>query len=62
VKKPGELEEALGAALGHARSALLSVQVAKQELLMPPTVNFEQAKGFGVYLVKAMLNHRGMKF
>jgi pyruvate dehydrogenase (quinone) len=59
VEDPGELEEALGAALGHAGPALLSVKVAKQELSMPPTVDFEQVKGFGVYLVKAMLNHRG---
>jgi pyruvate dehydrogenase (quinone) len=59
VEEPGELEEALGATLGHAGPALLSVKVAKQELSMPPTVDFEQAKGFGVYLVKAMLNHRG---
>jgi pyruvate dehydrogenase (quinone) len=26
---------------------------------MPPTIDFDQAKGFGVYLVKAMLNGRG---
>jgi pyruvate dehydrogenase (quinone) len=26
---------------------------------MPPTIDFEQAKGFGIYLVKAMLNGRG---
>jgi len=37
----------------------VSVKVAKHELSLPPTIEFEQAKGFGVYLVKAMLNGRG---
>jgi pyruvate dehydrogenase (quinone) len=26
---------------------------------LPPTIDFEQAKGFGIYLVKAALNGRG---
>jgi pyruvate dehydrogenase (quinone) len=33
--------------------------VAKQELSFPPTIDLEQAKGFGIYLIKAMLNGRG---
>jgi pyruvate dehydrogenase (quinone) len=37
----------------------VSVKVAKHELAMPPTIDFEQVKGFGIYLVKAMLNGRG---
>jgi pyruvate dehydrogenase (quinone) len=59
VEDPGDLEAALRAALAHPGPALVSVKVAKQELSMPPTIDFEQAKGFGIYLVKAMLNHRG---
>ncbi|HMD30924.1 MAG TPA: ubiquinone-dependent pyruvate dehydrogenase [Candidatus Acidoferrales bacterium] len=59
VDDPGDLENVLRAALAHPGPALVSVKVAKQELSMPPTIDFEQAKGFGVYLVKAMLNHRG---
>jgi pyruvate dehydrogenase (quinone) len=59
VEDPGELEEALRAALDHPGPALVSVKVARQELSMPPTIDFEQAKGFGIYLVKAMLNGRG---
>jgi pyruvate dehydrogenase (quinone) len=59
VEDPGDLEEALQAALGHPGPALVSVKVARQELSMPPTIEFEQAKGFGIYLVKAMLNGRG---
>jgi pyruvate dehydrogenase (quinone) len=59
VDDAGELEGALRAALAHPGPALVSVKVANQELSMPPTIDFEQAKGFGIYLVKAMLNHRG---
>src|SRR6202789_3363083 len=59
VEDSGKLEEALRAALAYPGPALLSVKVARHELSFPPTIDFEQAKGFGVYLVKAMLNGKG---
>jgi pyruvate dehydrogenase (quinone) len=59
VEDPGELEEALRAAFDHPGPALVSVKVARSELSLPPTIDFEQAKGFGIYLIKAMLNGRG---
>ncbi len=59
VEDPGELEAVLRAALEHPGPALVSVRVAKHELSLPPTIDFEQAKGFGIYLVKAMLNGKG---
>ena len=59
VEDPAELEDVLRAAFDHPGPALVSVKVANQELSMPPTIDFEQAKGFGIYLVKAMLNGRG---
>ena len=59
VEDAGELEEAVRAALDHPGPALLSVKVAKNELSLPPTIDFEQAKGFGIYLVKAMLSGKG---
>ena len=59
VEDPGEIEDALRAALNHPGPALVSVKVAKHELSLPPTIDFDQAKGFGIYLVKAMLNGKG---
>ena len=59
VEDPADLEGTLRAALEHPGPALVSVKVARQELSMPPTIDFDQAKGFGIYLVKAMLNGRG---
>lgn len=41
------------------RSALVGVLVHGQELSMPPTITFEQAAGFGVSMVKAVLSGRG---
>jgi pyruvate dehydrogenase (quinone) len=59
VDDPVQLEKAFRDAFAHPGPALVAVKVARQELSMPPTIEFEQAKGFGIYLVKAMLNHRG---
>jgi pyruvate dehydrogenase (quinone) len=59
VEDPADLEETLRAAFAHPGPALVSVKVTRQELSMPPSIDFKQAKGFGVYLVKAMLNGRG---
>jgi pyruvate dehydrogenase (quinone) len=53
------LEPALGAAFDHAGPALASVKVAKHELSFPPTIDFDEAKGFGIYMIKAMLNGKG---
>ena len=33
--------------------------MSRQELSMPPTITFEQAKGFGLFMLKAVLNGRG---
>jgi hypothetical protein len=31
----------------------------RQELSMPPTITLEQATGFGLFMIKAVLNGRG---
>jgi pyruvate dehydrogenase (quinone) len=59
VEDPGEIEQALREAFNYPGPALVSVKVARQELSLPPSIDFAQAKGFGLYLVKAMLNGRG---
>ncbi|WP_319499178.1 ubiquinone-dependent pyruvate dehydrogenase [uncultured Cohaesibacter sp.] len=38
---------------------LLDVMVAKQELAMPPKIKVEHAKGFSVYMMRAILSGRG---
>jgi pyruvate dehydrogenase (quinone) len=39
--------------------ALVEVAVHRQELSMPPTITLEQATGFGLFMLKAVLSGRG---
>ncbi|NVL84000.1 ubiquinone-dependent pyruvate dehydrogenase, partial [Escherichia coli] len=59
VEDPGDLSDAVQAALEHDGAALVDVVVNRQELAMPPTITLEQAKGFTLYMVKAVLSGRG---
>ncbi|MFI8417764.1 ubiquinone-dependent pyruvate dehydrogenase [Serratia sp. NPDC078593] len=59
VEKASELDAALQEILAHPGPALLDVVTAKQELAMPPQIKFEQAKGFSLYMLRAIINGRG---
>jgi pyruvate dehydrogenase (quinone) len=59
VDEPGDVEAALRRAFAHSGPALVDVRTAKQELAMPPKVQLEQAKGFSLYMLKAIINGRG---
>jgi pyruvate dehydrogenase (quinone) len=59
VEKPEEVAPALAQALAHNGSVLVDVLVNRQELSMPPTITAEQAKGFSLYMVRAVLSGRG---
>ncbi len=53
------LDAALTEALAHPGPALVDVVVSAQELIVPPKIKLEQAKGFGLYTLKAIMNGRG---
>src|SRR6202042_1990887 len=59
VEKPEELRPALLKALEHDGPALVDVIVNRQELSMPPTISAEQALGFSLYMIKAVLSGKG---
>jgi pyruvate dehydrogenase (quinone) len=59
VEKPEALRPALTAALAHDGPALVEALVHRQELSMPPTISSEQALGFSLYLIRAVLSGRG---
>ena len=59
VEKPEDLPAALRHALDHDGPALVDAVVHRQELSMPPTITKEQALGFSLYLVRAVLNGHG---
>jgi pyruvate dehydrogenase (quinone) len=54
-----EVRPKLQEAFKHDGPALVDVSVHRQELSMPPTITFEQAAGFGIFMVKAVLSGRG---
>jgi pyruvate dehydrogenase (quinone) len=54
-----DLRPALQAALNHDGPCLLDVKVNRQELSMPPTITVEQALGFSMYMIRAVLSGRG---
>lgn len=58
AETPDQVEPMIAQALKHDGPALVEVYVARQELAMPPTIAFEQAKGFGLFMLKAVLNGR----
>ncbi len=59
VEKPEELRPALVKALQHDGPALVDVIVNRQDLSIPPAITAEQALGFSLYMVKAVLSGRG---
>jgi pyruvate dehydrogenase (quinone) len=58
VEDPNDLEAAIEEVLAHDGPALLDVVTNTQELAMPPTIQLEQAEGFGLWAMKAVLNGR----
>ena len=59
VTQSAEVEPALREAFAHPGPVLIDVLTAKQELVMPPKIQFEQAKGFSLFMLKAIINGRG---
>jgi pyruvate dehydrogenase (quinone) len=58
IEDPGEVESGIAAALTHDGPVLIDAVVNRTELAMPPSINVEMAKGFSLYMVKAILNGR----
>jgi pyruvate dehydrogenase (quinone) len=59
VEAPDDLRPALQTALDHDGPCLVDVKVNRQELAMPPTITVEQALGFSLYMMRAVLSGRG---
>jgi pyruvate dehydrogenase (quinone) len=54
-----QVRPTLTKALAHDGPALVEVLVHRQELAMPPTISLEQAAGFSLFMLKAVLSGRG---
>ena len=51
----------MGEFLAHDGPALLVVKTERQELTIPPSIEFEQAKGFALYAMRTVLDGKGTK-
>ena len=59
VEESEGVEAALRQAFAHPGPALVDVVTSKHELAMPPTIELAQAKGFSLYMMRAILSGRG---
>ncbi|MBA4331073.1 MAG: ubiquinone-dependent pyruvate dehydrogenase [Brevundimonas mediterranea] len=59
VEDSDQLEDVVAQALAHPGPVLIDVVTAGQELVIPPKIKLEQAKGFSLFMLKAIMNGRG---
>jgi len=59
IDDPADVERKIAEALAHDGPVVIDAVVERMELAMPPKVTTEMAKGFTLYMVKAILNGRG---
>ncbi len=59
VETSAELPQVMAEFLAHDGPAVLDVVTERQELTIPPAIEFEQAKGFTLYAVRTVLSGRG---
>jgi pyruvate dehydrogenase (quinone) len=59
IEHPRDVEAGIAAALAHDGPVLVDALVNRSELAMPPAVTTEMAKGFTLYMVRAVMSGRG---
>jgi pyruvate dehydrogenase (quinone) len=58
IEDPADVSEGIAAALTHDGPALIDAVVSRMVLPIPPAITAEMAKGFTLYMVKAVLDGR----
>jgi pyruvate dehydrogenase (quinone) len=59
AETPGQVAPMIAQTLKYDGPALVEIPVSRQELSMPPTITYEEAKGFSLFVLKAVLSGRG---
>ena len=59
LEDPGQVSDGIATALAHKGPVLIDAVVNRGELAMPPSITVEMAKGFSLFMVKAILSGRG---
>jgi pyruvate dehydrogenase (quinone) len=58
IEDPADVESGIAAALAHDGPVLVDAVVNREELAIPPKITLEMAKGFTLYMVKAVIGGR----
>jgi pyruvate dehydrogenase (quinone) len=58
LEDPADVDAGIAAAFAHDGPVLIDAVVHRTELAMPPSVNIEMAKGFTLYMLKAVMSGR----
>ena len=58
LEDPSDVKDGIATALAHDGPVLIDAVVNRTELAMPPAITVEMAKGFSLYMVKAVMNGR----
>jgi pyruvate dehydrogenase (quinone) len=58
IERPDDVERGIASALAHDGPVLVDAVVNRMELAMPPKVQLQMAKGFSLYMLKAVLDGR----
>jgi pyruvate dehydrogenase (quinone) len=59
IEGAGQVGNGIAAALAHDGPVLVDAVVNRSELAMPPSITVEMAKGFTLYMVRAILSGKG---
>jgi pyruvate dehydrogenase (quinone) len=59
IEDSAEVGDGIAAGMAHDGPVLIDAVVNRTELAMPPSITLEMAKGFSLYMVKAIMTGRG---
>jgi pyruvate dehydrogenase (quinone) len=59
LEDPGDVESGIAGALAHNGPVLIDAVVSRMALPVPPSITSEMAKGFTLYMLKAIMAGRG---
>jgi pyruvate dehydrogenase (quinone) len=56
LEKPSDVDDGIAAAFAHDGPVLIDAVVNRTELAMPPAITVEMAKGFSLYMLRAVMS------
>jgi pyruvate dehydrogenase (quinone) len=59
LEDPGDVESGIADALAHNGPVMIDAVVSRMALPVPPSITSEMAKGFTLYMLKAIMAGRG---